>query len=273
MTKTNANLLRFGNIGAFLITLVINGLANTTVLNGRTTGQVSDLYPTLVTPEGYVFAIWGVIYVLLLAFIVYQALPSQKDKPFQKQIGAIFILSNLFNCIWLFLWQYNLITVSVIIMLGLLATLITIYLRLNIGKTKVPLKEKLLVHLPFSVYLGWITIATIANVASALVSVNWAGFGLSPETWAIIALVIALVITLAVIAMRRDVAYSLVVIWALAGIAVKQNTYPTIVITAEIAIAVILISLALSLLTWRLKHKTKPFRPDEELSITQTKHL
>ena len=255
MTQVNANLLRFGNIAAFIITLAINSLANTTVFNGRTTGQVSDLYPTLVTPAGYVFAIWGIIYVLLLAFVIYQALPSQKDKPFQKQIGLIFILSSLLNCVWLFLWQYDFITESVIVMFALLATLIAIYSRLNIGKAKVPLKEKLLVHLPFSVYLGWITIAAIANVASALVSANWGGFGLSPEIWAVTVLTVALVITLAVIVKRRDIAYSLVIVWALGGIAVKQNTSQNVVTTAEIAIGVILFVLALAIAIYRLRYK------------------
>lgn len=225
------------------------------MLNGRTTAQVSDLYSNPFTPAGYVFAIWGIIYALLLVFVIYQALPKQKDKSFQKQIGALFILSSIFNVVWLFLWQYDYITVSVVLMFALLATLSAIYLRLGIGKSKALLTEKFCVHLPFSVYLGWITVAAIANVAAALVSVGWNGFGLSAETWAIIAMSIALIVTLAVIIARKDIAYSLVVVWALAGIAVKQNTYPSIVTVAEIAIAVILIALALSLAVRRLRHK------------------
>jgi benzodiazapine receptor len=256
LLKTNTNLLRFGIIAAFTVTLAINGLASTTVLNGRTTAQVSDLYSNPFTPAGYVFAIWGIIYALLLVFVIYQALPKQKDKPFQKQIGALFILSSVFNVVWLFLWQYDYITTSVVLMFALLATLSAIYLRLGIGKSSAPLKEKLCVNLPFSVYLGWITVASIANVAAALVSVGWDGFGLSAETWAIMAMGIALIVTLIVIGVRRDVAYSLVAVWALAGIAVKQNTYPTIVLIAEEAIAVILVALALSLVAWKLKRKT-----------------
>ena len=93
MIKANTNLLRFGNIAAFLITLAINGLAGTTVFNGRTTAQVSDLYSNPFTPAGYVFAIWGIIYTLLLVFVIYQALPKQKNKLFQKQISALFILA------------------------------------------------------------------------------------------------------------------------------------------------------------------------------------
>jgi benzodiazapine receptor len=254
VTLVKANLLRLGNIVAYVVTLVVNSLAgSSTLLNGRTTAAVSDAYLTLVTPAGYVFSIWGVIYLLLGAFVVFQVLPNQKDQPYQKQIGALFILSSLFNIVWLFLWQYDYITLSVIVMFAFLVTLITIYVRLGIGKTKASLKENLLVRLPFSVYLGWITIATIANVSAALVSVSWDGFGLSPQTWAILVLAVAAVITLAVIVTRKDVAYSLVVIWALAGIAVKQSLYPDIVLTAEVAIAIVVVALVVTLIAYRLR--------------------
>ncbi len=242
-----ARLLRFGNVAALIVTIIINGLAGTTLLNGRTTAQVSDAYPTLVTPAGYVFAIWGIIYILLAAFAAYQALPSQRNMRYHKQIGALFILSSVFNCIWLFLWQYNYIALSVVLMLALLATLIAIYLRLGIGKTETPHGEKLLVHLPFSVYLGWITIAAIANISAALVSVGWNGFDVNLQTWAIVVLAVALAITLAVIVARRDVAFSLVVVWAFVGIAVKQSAYPNIVLTVEVAIAVIAAALVVAL--------------------------
>jgi benzodiazapine receptor len=254
VTLVKANLLRLGNIVAYVVTLVVNSLAgSSTLLNGRTTAAVSDAYLTLVTPAGYVFSIWGVIYLLLGAFVVFQVLPNQKDQPYQKQIGALFILSSLFNIVWLFLWQYDYITLSVIVMFAFLATLIAIYVRLGIGKTKASLKENLLVRLPFSVYLGWITIATIANVSAALVSVSWDGFGLSPQTWAILVLAVAAVITLAVIVTRKDVAYSLVVIWALAGIAVKQSLYPDIVLTAEVAIVIVVVALVVTLIAYRLR--------------------
>jgi benzodiazapine receptor len=263
LLKTNTILLRFGNIVAFIVTLVVNGLAGTTILNGRTTAEVSDLYSSPFTPAGYVFGIWGIIYALLTVFVIYQALPKKKDKLFQKQISVLFILSSLFNTIWLLLWQYDYITWSVVVMFALLATLSTIYLRLGIGKSSAVRTEKLCVHLPFSVYLGWITVASIANVAAALVSIGWTGLGLGSETWAIIAIGIALMATLAVIIVRKDFVYSLVVVWALAGIAVKQNMYPTIVLITEEAITVILVALALSLVAWKLKPKTSPSEIDK----------
>ena len=163
------------------------------------------------------------------------------------------MLSGIFNIAWLFLWQYDYIIESVILMLALFTTLTAIYLRLGIGKSSASLPEKLCVQLPFSVYLGWITVALFANVAAALVSVGWDGFGLSAQTWAIIALVIVLTVTLAVIVARRDIAYSLVIVWALAGIAVKQNVYLNIVMVAEVAIAVILVSLALSFIAKKIR--------------------
>lgn len=255
MVKTKSNFLRFGNITAFIITLAINGLAGTTLLNGRTTAQVSDLYSNPFTPAGYVFAIWGIIYSLLLVFVIYQALPKQKDKPFQQQIGALFILSSILNSVWLFLWQYDYITASCVVMFALMAILTRIYLRLGIGKAKVPLNERLGAHLPFSVYLGWITVASIANVAAALVSLRWDGFGLSSEIWAIVAMGIALIVTLIVIVARREIAYSLVVVWALVGIAAKQSMYPNIVAVAGVGVAIILLTLLLSFVARRLRHE------------------
>jgi hypothetical protein len=161
----------------------------------------------------------------------------------------------LFNVVWLFLWQSEYLGWSVVVMFLLLASLIMVYLRLNIGKSQVSLREKLAVHVPFSVYLGWITIASIANVSAWLVSVNWDGFGISPETWATLVVIVALVITLLVMATRRDVAYGLVVIWALVGIAVKQSVNQNIAIVAEASAAIVAIALAASILLTRLRRR------------------
>lgn len=248
-----AILLQSLNVVAFILTVVVNGLASSFALNGRTTAEVSDLYPTLVTPAGYVFAIWGVIYTLLLIFVVFQALPSQREKLFLRSISVFFLLSSVLNVSWLLLWHYDQIVLSVVLMFGLLASLITIYLRLNIGKVSVSWKEKACVHLPFSVYLGWITVASIANVAAALVSVQWNGFSLASDLWSVLVIAVALLITLTVVATRRDVAYGLVLIWALVGIAVKQSAYPNIAVAAEVSAVIIAIALVTVILASRLK--------------------
>ncbi len=252
-SKGKLVMLQGANILTFVLTVLVNGLANTGALNGKTTGEISDLYPTLITPAGYVFSIWGVIYTLLLVFVVFQALPRQREKPFLQEISFLFVLSGLLNVLWLFLWHYDQIALSVLLMFALLATLIAIYLRLQIGRSTLPLKEKLCVHLPFSVYLGWITVATIANVATALTAINWDGFGISNETWAVLVIIVALAITLTVIITRRDVAYSLVLIWALVGIIVKQTENQSVVITAAASAIIIAVALVAMTVGSRLK--------------------
>jgi benzodiazapine receptor len=250
MATNNSALLRWANIIAFVLTVIINGLAgSTTLIGGVNTAFISDSNPTLITPAGFTFAIWGIIYILLGVFVVYQALPSQKEKEYHKQISWLFILISLTNIVWLFLWQYNQVTLALPVIVLFLIGLILIYTRLGIGKTQVPLKEKLAIHTPFSVYLGWITIATIANAAVAGVSTNWDGFGISPETWGILIIIIALLLTLIVTATRKEIAYGLVIVWALFGIISKQTNI-NIITTAEASATIILITLvAIAILT------------------------
>ena len=256
MANNSSNFLRYANIIFFGLTVVINSLAGgTTLIGGQVTAAVSDANPTLITPAGYVFSIWGVIYMLLGVFVVYQALPSQQGKEYQSKIGWLFVLSSLINIGWLFLWQFEYLSLSVVLMFLLLATLISIYMRLRIGKSAVSLRERLAVQLPFSVYLGWITIASIANVAATLVSIGWDGFGISPETWAILVVAVALIITILMLFTRKDVAYSLVIIWALVGIGVKQSGNQTILMLVEISAAIVAVALISTILVTQIRKK------------------
>jgi hypothetical protein len=246
--------LQVGNILAFIATLAVNGLASSSVLGGKTTAEISDQYPTLITPAGYVFAIWGIIYTLLAVFVIYQALPSQRSKPFQNQISGLFILSSAFNIGWIFLWQYGYIAVSVVPIMALWATLAAIYLRLKIGKSNVSLKEKACTNLPFSVYLAWITVATAADIAAAASYAGWLNWVPADAVWGIIAAAAVLAITLIVVATRRDLAYGLVVIWALVGIAVKQSAVPDIVYTALIGVVIVAAALVAAFLRFKTKN-------------------
>ena len=256
MANNNSNFLRYANIIFFGLTVVVNSLAGgTTLIGGQVTAAVSDANPTLITPAGYVFSIWGVIYMLLGVFVVYQALPSQQGKEYQSKIGWLFVLSSLINIGWLFLWQFEYLSLSVVLMFLLLATLISIYVRLRTGKSAVSLRERLAVQLPFSVYLGWITIASIANVAATLVSIGWDGFGISPETWAILVVAVALIITMLMLFTRKDVAYSLVIIWALVGIGVKQSGNQTILMLVEISAAIVAVALISTILVTQIRKK------------------
>jgi hypothetical protein len=139
-------------------------------------------------------------------------------------------------------------------MSGLLASLILIYLRLRIGKTAVSYKERLFVHLPFSVYLGWISIATIANVSVGLTAVGWSGLGIEASVWAVSIICVALLLSLVVLVSRKDVAYCLVVVWALLGIMTKQSGNENIVFASEIGIVLLLVAISVTVVASRLKH-------------------
>ena len=247
--KSNWNLVRFGNILAYIVVVIVNSIAGAVGINGHLTGEISDKYATLIAPAGYVFGIWGVIYLLLLGYVVYQFSAKRKESPFQDKIGYLFILSCIINICWLLLWHYEMITASVILMLGLLTTLITIYTRLGVGVEKVQRNEMLLVQLPFSVYLGWITVATIANVAAALVSLGHTNIILGAVNWTILVIVVAVLITGMVLWTRRDVAYAAVLVWALVGIYVKQSSaHVPVAYTALIGAAIIAVDAALVLI-------------------------
>ena len=242
------------NIVAFIVTLVVNGLAgSTTLLGGVTSADVSDMYPTLITPAGFTFAIWGVIYALLLLFVVYQALPRNRDKPFLSKIGLFFGLSSVCNVCWLFLWHYDLIAYSLVLMLALLASVILVYLRLDIGRAAVSVKEMVFVHLPFSVYLGWISIATIANVSVALTAAGWNGWGIEASAWAVAIICVALLLSFAMLATRKDIVFCLVVVWALAGILVNQSEHESVVLASEVGIVLLLAAIVVTVAVSRLK--------------------
>ena len=243
-TGKDNRLLQITNVVGFVAVVVVNILANALPINGKTTAELSDSYPNLFVPAGYVFAIWGVIYLLLLAFTIYQASPSRRGARFLDRIGWLFSLSCAANVVWIFLWHYELLFPSLVAMFGLLGSLILIYLRLDIGRGSPPREERLYVHLPFSVYLGWITVALIANVVAALVSINWDGFGLGEVTWTVAMIAVAVVLTLLNIQTRGDIGYALVIIWALGGIVAKQMAIQSIVLTAGLGMVVLAAFLA-----------------------------
>jgi benzodiazapine receptor len=231
---------------AVLAVIAVNALSEILPLNGLSTATISDSFKVFFVPAGYVFSIWGVIYLALLAFAAYQALPAQKDNPRLGTVGYLFLLSAVANIGWIFLWHYQLFVWTLVAMVSLLIVLIAIYLTLGIGRSKVSLWEKLFAHVPFSLYLGWITVATVANVTDVLKYLNWDGWGLSPELWAVLMLVVATVIASAVVFTRLDVAYLLVIAWAFVGIAVKQSATPAVAVTALAMVAVVLAVMVVS---------------------------
>jgi hypothetical protein len=241
-------ILQSSNFIAVILTIAVNSLANILPINGKYTGELSDKIPNLFVPSGITFAIWGVIYILLILFAIYQARDFFKkekiEMPYLTKITHFFLLASAANIIWIFLWHYEQVGLSLLAMIVLLISLIAIYLNLNIGQEKVSLKEKMFIHIPFSVYLGWITVATIANITSLLVTIGWDGFGISDVAWTVIVLCIATLLTIIILYKRKDIAYSLVILWALVGIVIKRSQDQTEIATTAI-IAIILISIAI----------------------------
>ena len=191
------------------------------------------------------------IYLALAGFVIYQLLPAQRQNPGLRRIGYWFVISCLANGIWIFLWHYEYFALTLVAMLALLISLIQIYLRLDIGRWKASTSERFFIHLPFSIYLGWVTVATIANVTSLLDYLKWNGWGITPEVWAVIMLVIAALVSLAMAWLRADIAYLLVIIWAVVGIAVKQADSTLVANTAWAM--VVLVAIGVFLAFWRKK--------------------
>ena len=204
-----------------IITLTINGLANALPLNGLTTGEISDAFDTFFVPAGYVFSIWGLIYIGLIALTIFQALPAQRENPRLVQIGWWLVAGNLANAAWIFLWHYQLFALTLIAMLTLLISLLNIYVGLQKDNKSISLAERLSVDLPISIYLGWISVATIANISDVLSYFNWGQFGLNASTWMLILLAVVSALAWAMSLRERDAAYLTVLLWALAGIGVK----------------------------------------------------
>jgi hypothetical protein len=201
------------NVVGFLGTVIVNGLANVLPINNKTTGELSDQYPNLFVPAGLTFTIWGLIYILLAIFVVYQVVVTLRRneaglEAFRK-VGYLFFLSSLLNMGWIFSWHYEIVPLSLVIMLLLLGCLLAIYIKLGAGKRGPTRREQYLTHLAFSAYLGWITIATIANVTALLVDIHWNRFGLGEQFWAVAVVVVGIAIALSLLIRRQDIYYCL----------------------------------------------------------------
>ncbi|MBN2554350.1 MAG: hypothetical protein JXA97_00300 [Anaerolineales bacterium] len=235
----NRQLFRTMNLLAYVATLIINGLANALPLNGLSTGEISDRFDVFFVPAGYVFSIWGVIYLALGAFAVYQILPSQRENALLDRIGYWFAFSAAANIAWIFLWHFEIFPLTVVAMGLLLISLIVIYLRLDIGRGKPSRGDRWFVKIPFQIYLGWIAVATIANMTSLLDFIGWNGWGISPELWAVVMLSVGALVGMLISFIRFDEPFVLVLIWAFAGIAIKHVNTP-LVLSVSAGIAVLL---------------------------------
>lgn len=224
-----------------LATLIVNGLANALPINGLTTGEVSDQFETYFVPAGYVFSIWGLIYIGLIAYTIYQALPAQRENPRLARVGWWVVLANIANAAWLFLWHHERFPLTLVLMFILLFALLLIYEGLRAGTADISPVERWTVRVPFSIYLGWVSVATIANVSDVLYFVGWGQFGLSAEAWMVIMLGVVVALAWVMSLRRADLAFLAVFLWALAGIGVRfpQSGVVTIAIWGAFGLVVL----------------------------------
>lgn len=231
--RTN-QLQSIGVVCTTLLTLTINYLANALPLNGQTSAMVSAKYPTYFTPAGFAFSIWGVIYLGLIAFTVYQALPAQIDNQKLVKIRKWVMLNGLCNAAWLPLFHYEYIPASMVVMVALLFTLVQINIIFSqeLAKTTT---EKWLIGVPFSIYWGWVCVASVVNVAVLLTTTTWFGFGITAPVWSVIMIIVATGIGLWAYFKIPNLAYILVFVWALFAISKMQADTVIVAKTALIA--------------------------------------
>ena len=238
----------------FAAMVTVNALANILPINGVNTGQVSDSYQNLFAPAGLTFAIWGLIYLLLAIYTLYQfGLFQKKDQPYPAdltiKIGILFSLSSLANLGWIYAWHYDRIILSMLLMLVILVLLAVISLVSR--SAQMTGRNRLAATIAFGVYFGWITVAAIANATTLLVAIGWNRFGIAEQLWTILILLIGMLIGSATMIRNRDIAYGLVLIWAYAGILIKHlaangfaGRYPEVYAIVIACLALLLIALA-----------------------------
>ena len=215
------------NVVTFVMVLVANGLANLIPIGGKTTAEVSDLYPNLFAPTGFTFAIWGLIYALLGVFVIYQMInvwwQKERRSDYLVGVGPWFALSNLANAAWIVAWHYQYILLSTLLIFALFLALARVYSGIhNRSVAYTSTMERFIVQVPFRVYFGWISVALIANITVFLVDIRWGGWGLSDVFWTVAMLLAGTCLALVMLAFRRDTAYAAVVVWALGGIAFRH---------------------------------------------------
>lgn len=230
--KTKIKLYQVLSIIAFIGVIFMNYLANALPLNGKNTGELSDMYPNLFTPAGFTFSIWGVIYIALLVYVIYQARSLFSSTAIESdslvlQIAPWFLLSCLCNMAWIVMWHFEYVVISIVVMLGILYSLYKIVSLLYYEERNYALLRRKVpginfFKIPFGLYFGWIIVATVANATAVLVNFDWDGFGFTPLVWCVVMLIVATLITLITVSRMNNIYIGLSVIWALFGIVYKR---------------------------------------------------
>ncbi|MGB5823004.1 MAG: hypothetical protein WBH44_02940 [Proteocatella sp.] len=225
--KKRSSVIRIITSSTFLIMIIANIMANSLPINGMNTGQIADSYPNFFAPAGYTFSIWGLIYLLLALHIIYdfgffKGKSNSVNVRLINKIGIPFSISSVANAAWIISWHYNQLFISLILMFIILIMLIRITNEIN--KRIMSPREVFFIRIPFGIYFGWITVATIANVTIFLVSIGWRGFGIPEHIWASIILITGMIIGVMILLKNQNIEYGLVLIWAYFGIYIKHTS-------------------------------------------------
>lgn len=256
MDKASTRIWAVASAVMLVAVIAVNGLANALPLNGVNTGQLSDELPNLFVPAGLTFAIWGLIYALLVGYVaavLLVAFGKSGASAWRPADGALFCANAALNVAWILAWHWRLIALSMVVMLGLLGTLVAM---MEAGRSR-PLAgagrmSRFFLREPALVYLGWICVATIANATAVLVRYGWDGFGLSDRLWTVVVIAAGAAVGLALVLARGAVASGLVVIWAYTGIVIKrqaadpESSLP-IIVAAYVAIALLAVAIVIRL--------------------------
>lgn len=257
--STRFPLLALANLLGFAAVVTVNFLSASLPLNGKTPGQLSDQYPNLFVPAGLTFSIWGIIYLVLMIWMLLQAAgllrPTLRAHvaPGVENVGWLFLLTCILNIAWLFAWHWEQIGLSVAVMASLLTTLITLNEKIRNGRSKVNATEKWLSHTAFGLYQGWITVALIANVTALFVASGWQGFGIPESTWAILMIAIGAGLAVFMVLSRNMIFHGLAVAWALLGIYIKRTDAgdaEQVVYAALAGMTIVLVAMALQWKRW-----------------------
>ena len=230
--------------------IAANALANILPINQLNTGQISAFYPNYFVPAGFTFSIWGIIYLLLINYAISYTYFTVLSDKFPKVAAYLSVINKWFwvtcflNASWILAWHYLWIWTSVLIMLLFLSTLIYIFITGKEKESSLSKTQSFLLYTPFLVYLGWISVATIANITALLVKIDWNGFGISPVTWSLIMMITATILAIYFIWVEKTVSYSLVIMWALWGIrAARTDDAPFLSQAALVGLVLIFIVL------------------------------
>ncbi|PSL42493.1 hypothetical protein CLV51_11221 [Chitinophaga niastensis] len=251
------------NALAYIIMIVANALSFLLPINGKKTNEISEEYPHLFAPARITFSIWTIIYLALLAFIIYQLWLAFSNKApgilanFMLRMKDWFLISSVANACWLFAWHYDLIPLSVAIMFILLLSLLAIHINFGIATTPATLPEKIFINFPFSLYLGWISITTIANIATLLVYAGWKASIHTQIIYTILMVGISTLLSVGMILLRNNITFALVSVWAFYGILIKRKAADVLEENAIIHSCIIAIGVIAVTISWQLYRKQK----------------